>query len=104
MRFFPFIEEMANMESFDTWHKDEYVTLQREVLFSFFAIQLPLADDGHYTTTFRIFGDAFMTDGIQTEAVRMLTEEEMMKKHNMCYQDAQRVLQVWDKLHRNWPW
>ncbi len=104
MRFFPFMEKMADMESFDAWHKNEYVTLQREVLFSFFTIQLPTADEGHHTSVFEIFCDAFMLSGVHSESTRMLTEDEIMEKHNLSHPDAQRVLQVWDKLHRNWPW
>ena len=104
MRFMPAIEEMTEITHYDSWYKDEgYRTLQLEVIFSFFSIHLPTADGSH-TSVMKLYGDAFMPDTMESEASRLLTEEEIMEKYNLVHDDAHRVIKVWKALHRNWPW
>lgn len=104
MRFLPAIEEMNDLTTFDYWDKSEgHRTLQYEVIFTFFSIHLPMADN-HYTTIMKLFCDAFMTDGIWSESIRMLTEDELVAKYNMTHEEALRIVNIWDQLHRNWPW
>ena len=105
MRFMPAIEEMTEITHYDAWYMDEgYRTLQLEVIFSYFCISLPTADKGHYISVFTIFTDAIFLDSDDSESARLLTVDEIMEKHQISNEDAQRLLTVWDKLHRNWPW
>lgn len=105
MRFLPAIENMVDITSFDGWYKDEgYRTLQLEVKFTFFSIDLPTADKEHHTSVMNMFIEQFMLNSVHSEAVRMLTEQELMERHHISSADAQRILNVWDKLHRDWPW
>ncbi len=104
MRFMPAIEEMTEITHYDSYHQGEgYRTLQMEVIFSFFSIHLPTAD-GNYTSVMKLYCDAFMPDNVESEASRMLTEEEIMEKYNLAHDDAHRVIKVWKQLHRDWPW
>ena len=105
MRFLPAIENMVEINSFDGWYKDEgRRTLQLEVKFTFFSIYLPTADKEHHTSVMNMFIEQFMLNSVHSEAVRMLTEQELMEKHSISSEDAQRILNVWEKLHRDWPW
>ena len=105
MRFLPYIDKMADLTAFDTWDQWEgHWTLQREVLFTFFNIHLPTADNGNHTTVFNMLVDIVFLDGVSSEEIRLLTEDEIMEKRNMSHEDAHDILNVWDKLHRDWPW
>ncbi len=105
MRFLPYVDKMADITEFDTLdHWEGHWTLQREVLFTFFCIHLPTADNGHHVTAFSIFTDLTMLSDGHSEEIRLLTEDEMMERHNMSREEAHYLSTVWDKLHRNWPW
>ena len=104
-RFLPYIDHMADMTAFDTWDRWEgHWTLQREVLFTFFCMDLPTADKGHPVTVFNMLTDKIFLDNTDSESIRLLTEDEMMEKHNLSREDAHYLSTVWDKLHRDWPW
>ncbi len=105
MRFLPYIDKMADMTAFDTRDLgDGRWTLQREVLFTLFDVHLATADKGHYTTVFTMFTDIVFLDTGHSEAIRLLTEDEIMEKHSMSREDVHYLLNVWDKLHRDWLW
>ncbi len=104
-RFLPYINHMADMTAFDTWDRWEgHWTLQREVLFTLFDVHLPTADKGHHTTVFTMLTDIVFLDTGNSEEIRLLTEDEIMEKHHMSREEAHHLLNVWDKLHRDWPW
>ena len=103
MRFFPSIEEMAYLDSYVANKRDENGVLwdlQTEVIVSFFAIDLPTADKNGSTSVRQLLSDAFMDSSAGADAVAILSEDTLMKKHNMNREKAQQVRAV---LHTLYP-
>ncbi len=102
MRFFPAIEEMAYMDSYVANKRDANGVLwdlQLEVIVSFFSIDLSTADENSLSTT-RLLIDAFMQEVGGGDGVIILSENELIKKHNISREQAQRIRQTLHKLYR----
>lgn len=102
MRFFPSIETLASMDSFKATPTEDGVAwdLQLEVVVSFFAIDFPLAD-GNTTNVHDLLFDSFKVELAGGDAVGILSEKDIMKKHNMSQEEAQRVRSVLHRLYSN---
>ena len=101
MRFFPFMKELANMDSWKADSPDAFGvkwTLQLEVLVSHFVLDLPTADN-QITKLYNIVFDSFKVELAGGDATGILSEEQIMKKHNMSREQAQEVREVLHKLY-----
>lgn len=101
MRFFPAIEEMTYMDSFVATEPDKNGVLwdlQTEVIVSFFAIDLPTADKVNLSVG-QMLRDAFTDASAGTDDVIILSEEALLKKHNMSRKEAQRIRNVLHELY-----
>lgn len=101
MRFFPAIEEMANMDSYVANQPENGVLwdLQTEVVVSFFVLDLDTAE-GYTTNVHDLLFKAFMKELAGGDAYGIVSEETMMKQYNMTREDAQKVHTT---LHRLYP-
>ena len=101
MRFFPFIENMAFMDSYVAKELDNGVLwdLQLEVIVSFFSIDLPTADDENVSISDLLL-DGFMQSVGGGDGFLILSEDALIKKHNMSPEQAQRIRKVLNKLYR----
>ena len=100
MRFFPFIDELAFMDSYvaDTLDYGIRWDLQKEVLVSYFVINLPTADN-KTTSVHDVLFDSFKVYLANGDATGILPEDIIMQKHNMTREQAQRVRTVLHKLY-----
>ncbi len=101
MRFFPFIENLAHMDASvsDTYENGVKWDLPTEVVVSYFAMNLPTADN-HATSVNDLIFDAFETSLASGDAVGILPLNTLMQKHNLNRQEAQ---QIQTALHRLYP-
>lgn len=101
MRFFPFIENMAFMDSYVAEELDLGVrwTLQLEVMVSYFVMHLPTADE-ETTTLHDMLFNSFKVYLANGDATGILSEEDLMKKHPLSRADAQHIRAV---LHQLYP-
>ncbi len=102
MRFFPSLKELANMDSYVAHSADKFGviwTLQLEVLVSHFVLDLPTADN-QTTNLHDVVFDSFRVELANGDAAGILSEEQIMKKHNMSREQAQEVRDVLHKLYR----
>ena len=102
MRFFPSLKELANMDSWKADSIDKFGVqwdLQTEVLVSHFVLDLPTADN-QITNLHDVVFDSFKVDLAGGDAAGILSEEQIMKKHNMSREQAQEVREV---LHELYP-
>ena len=102
MHFFPFIEDMAFMDSYKADKTDENGVLwdlQKEVVVSFFVMDLSTADKTDYISVDKLLREAFMDYSAGGDSATILSEETLIQKHNMSRQDAQRVRSVLHRLY-----
>lgn len=96
MRFFPFIKEMAFMDSYKSNRPDNAGVrwdLQMEVVVTHFVIDLPTGDN-KTTTVFDVLFDSFEISLAGGDAVGIVSEQDIMEKHNMRREEAQEVRTV----------
>lgn len=88
MDFFPTIEKVLSVEP----------DIKMDVVTTYFAIRLDTASDTTTTIQELIF-DAFQAYVANGDATRILSEKELMKKHNIDQQTAQHIREVLHKLY-----
>lgn len=100
MRFFPAIEEMAFMQSYVADEEVEGVLwdLQLEVVVSYFVIDMLTADIETISISDMLF-DAFMRELGGGDAFEVLSEQEIMKKHNLTLEQAQKIHATLKRLY-----
>lgn len=101
MEFFPYIENLTKMNSLGITEKDNNGVrwnLPLEVLVSYFVIHLPTADQ-QVTHVQKLIADSFLSDLDGGDWISILSEDEIMQKHNMSRQEAANVRAVLHVLY-----
>lgn len=88
MRFFPSIEEMLEIEP----------SISTDVVLSYFSIVLETANDTVTDVNSLLF-DAFKVELAGGDASGILSEEALMKKHDLSQQEAAHIRAVLHKLY-----
>jgi len=88
MEFFPSIEKMLEIEP----------SISTDVILSYFSIALETANDSVTDVNSLLF-DAFKVELAGGDASGILSEEELMKKHDLSQQEAAHIRAVLHKLY-----
>ena len=89
MEFFPAIEKMLEIEP----------SISTDVVVSYFSIALETANDEVMTDVNSLLFKAFKVELAGGDASGILSEENLMKKHNLSLSEAQHIRKVLHKLY-----
>ena len=100
MRFFPYLEKVAFMKSVPSERDSNGVRwdLQLEVVVTFGAIDMR-TKDGQTTSLAHLLNDAFLMEVGGGDGRLLLAPDDIMHKHSINLQDAQRAFNVMKRLY-----